>query len=87
MMEKYNFDTSEKIGYLLSKYKEVEIMDRNIYSEQIEVEFEGRKFKAAQGYDEYLKIMFGENYMELPPESERFTTHNFRAFCRKGEKI
>lgn len=87
MMEQYLFDECEKIGYILSKYKEIEIMDRNIYSEQIEVEFENRRFKAAKGYDEYLKILFGKNYMELPSENERFTTHNFRAFYRKGENI
>ena len=35
------------------------------------LEFEGKKFKAMERWLEYLKIYFGDNYMELPPESER----------------
>lgn len=37
-----------------------------------EVEFEGHLFPIVSGYDEYLKIMYGD-YMQLPPEDKRVT--------------
>lgn len=37
-----------------------------------EVEFEGYLFPIVSGYDEYLKIMYGD-YMQLPPEDKRVT--------------
>lgn len=79
MMEMYEFDKSQKIGYLLSKYKEKEIMPKLIYDKSVKVEFEGELFDAAVGYEDYLKRIFGD-YMALPPENERVTPHNFRAF-------
>ncbi len=79
MMEQYDFDQSKNIGYLLSKYKEKEIMKRSIYQDQLMLEFEKEKFAVASGYKEYLKILF-KNYMELPPEKERYNTHNYKVF-------
>lgn len=79
MMEKYPFDESEKIGYLLSKYKEKEIMPRSIYESSVELEFEGMMLSAASGYQEYLTILF-RDYMKLPPLEQRYNTHNYLAY-------
>ena len=79
MMEKYLFDESMMIGYVLSKYKEKEIMPRSIYQSNLEIEFEGIKLSAAEGYQQYLSILF-YNYMELPPINQRYNTHNFIAY-------
>lgn len=38
------------------------------------VEFEGAQFVAPSGYDTILSMIY-PNYMELPPEEERVTTH------------
>lgn len=35
--------------------------------------FEGRYFKVMKKWEEYLRIYFGSNYMELPPEKERIS--------------
>lgn len=43
---------------------------RSLFSRFIDLEFEGIKVMAIQGYDEYLKMRYG-NYMELPPEDQR----------------
>ena len=40
----------------------------------IKVEFEGDHFIAPAGYDEILSMIYS-NYMELPPEKDRITTH------------
>lgn len=59
-------------------------MEKNIYRESIEVEFEGEKLKAPIDYDKHLKNIFS-NYMELPPENQRVANHNFKAYF-KGSK-
>ena len=41
--------------------------------------FEGKMFRVPVGYDEYLKRMYGD-YMKLPPESKRISTHHFDAY-------
>lgn len=79
MMEQYEFDESINIGYLLSKYKEKEIMPSKIYANSVQLDFEGEKFNAPSGYVEYLTRLY-HDYMELPPEKEQFNTHNYSAF-------
>ncbi len=38
-----------------------------------EIEFEGHKFFAPKNTDAYLKLLYGDNYMELPPIEKRKT--------------
>lgn len=47
-------------------------------TETVDVEFEGKLYKAMSGYDEYLTNTFG-NYMQLPPENQR-VHHHFKAY-------
>ena len=42
-----------------------------------EVTFEGQKFLAPNNPDAYLKSLYGDNYMELPPPEKRITHANF----------
>lgn len=49
-----------------------------IEGEPVEVEFEGKKYKAMHGWQEYLEATYGD-YMQLPPENQRIT-HNFSAY-------
>lgn len=44
-----------------------------------EVTFENRVFLAPNNQDAYLKNLYGEKYMELPPENQRKTHMNFVA--------
>ena len=52
--------------------------DLNSY---IDMEFEGHKFKALAGYDDFLSTHYG-NYMELPPIEKRVTHHKFEAYWK-----
>ena len=45
----------------------------------IEVEFEGKKYKAMHGWKKYLEATYGSDYMQLPPVDQR-VTHHFLAY-------
>jgi len=48
--------------------------DKQITNKYIFLEFEGREYMSIQGYDSYLKELYGD-YMQLPPEKNRIPTH------------
>lgn len=52
---------------------------KEVFESFVEVEFEGKKFPAPVGYDTYLKAFYGD-YMQLPPEDKRVSTHVFKAY-------
>lgn len=55
------------------------VCDKKVFNDFIDVEFEGRKYKAPVGYDEWLRVMYGD-YMQLPPVEERVSHHTFIAY-------
>lgn len=44
-----------------------------------EMSFEGHYFYVPEGYDHLLRNMYGD-YMELPPESQRVSNHDYQAW-------
>lgn len=48
--------------------------DKHIIDNYIMLEFEGRKYMAIQGYDSYLKVVYGD-YQQLPDINERLPKH------------
>lgn len=75
-MTRYHFDESENVAeFCAGFYFMKKVYPRHIYDGKVELEFEGEKFFAMKGYDEYLHIPFGD-YMELPPEEERLPHHD-----------
>lgn len=67
---KYNLDDNNICGEVLSMPYEDALIDKYIYGNPIEVEFEGYKLPVPEKYDEYLTKCYGD-YMKLPPEHER----------------
>ena len=49
---------------------------KEFFESTVDIEVEGEKFKAMNGYDGYLRLAFGEDYMTPPPESERVISHD-----------
>ena len=46
------------------------------FEETMDAGFEGRTFKIMKGYDRVLRNIYGD-YMQLPPESQRYPKHGF----------
>ncbi|MCI9439444.1 MAG: LicD family protein [Lachnospiraceae bacterium] len=53
--------------------------EKTVFDSFIEHEFEGNQYMIPVGYDKWLKAMYGE-YMRLPPEEKRVSTHTFEAY-------
>lgn len=81
-LEKYNKnEKSDYEGYVISIYKERDIMRKEIYSDTIDMEFENEMFPMSALYDEYLTRLYG-NYMELPPIEKRVSHHNYEVYWK-----
>lgn len=76
-----SYDQSKYVGCLVWNYGYKEIMTKNIFSNQTELEFEGKNYCVPGGYNEFLVNIYGD-YMKLPPESERATHHSFSAYWK-----
>lgn len=44
---------------------------KECFEDSVYLDFEGYKFKAPVGYDRYLRCLYAEDYMKLPPEDKR----------------
>lgn len=60
---------------------EKEILEREWFKETVDLDFEGRKYKAPIGADQYMRRLFGD-YMQLPPEDKRVSHHRFEAYYK-----
>ena len=60
----------------------MEIMQKEIFTNYIDVEFEGRMFSSLRDYNTYLSKIYGD-YKELPPEDKRVTHHTFKAYFKE----
>lgn len=88
-------DYFEKLDLLNSKYQNYrgknvtipggrahyfgEKLPKDLFDEIIEIDFENLKIKIPKNYELYLKNLYGENYMELPPIEKR-ESHNYIYF-------
>lgn len=53
-----------------------DIYPYDIFLDYLEMDFEGLSLMAIAGYEQYLRITYGD-YMTLPPEHDRVPGHNF----------
>lgn len=57
------------------------------YFPAIEAEFEGKMYKIPKDYDYVLKKIYGNDYMQLPPEEKRVTHNPIKIKFEDGEEI
>lgn len=79
--QKYNEnDDCEYIGSMVySPRRYVELYSRSFFEKLNLTVFENADFPITVLYDVYLRQLYGD-YMELPPEEERVSHHDFDAF-------
>lgn len=53
---------------------------RTCFDELVDVQFEDRVYKAMKGWNEYLKVTYGD-YMKLPPKEQQIR-HAFKAYVK-----
>ena len=77
---KYNGKATKYLGNKAwNVYAEKDIQSAGAFAEAIELEFNGEKFPAPVGYDEFLSSHYGD-YMPEPPKEKQKTHHEFRAY-------
>lgn len=73
--EQNQIEESDEIAVsVFPHYGKREIVSKDSFLEKTEVIFEGEKFSAPAGYDEYLRSVYGD-YMTMPPAEQRQTHH------------
>lgn len=86
IMTKYSFENSEYVGVMATNvHTTEERVKKSEFCDPIEVLFEGKKFCAPKGYDIYLRQLYGDNYMELPPVEKRYSNHGLVAYHKVKE--
>ena len=60
-------------------YKDRTTWPKTIFDSTIPHVFEGKKYEIPKGYDEMLKITYGD-YMKLPPKEKQIAHHDFVAW-------
>lgn len=83
LSQKYNGKETGYEGIItIAHYGIKEKNESVVYSQTVNVEFEGREFPAPIGYQTYLKKLYGDNYMQLPPIENRVTHHSYKAYWK-----
>ncbi|MBR4626748.1 MAG: LicD family protein [Ruminococcus sp.] len=75
--KKYSDTETKRVGNFIGYSKMV--CNKRVFDSYIDVEFEGKQYKAPVGYDEWLRALYGD-YMRLPPVEERVSHHKFIAY-------
>lgn len=75
--KRFNNIGAQKIANFIGQSKIC--VDKQIFDDYVQVEFEGKTYPAPKNYDLWLKSFYGD-YMALPPENQRIGHHNFIAY-------
>ncbi len=74
---------SEYIDYLMESKKYSTKIDAKALDEVIECKFEDRVYNIPKDYDHILTIIYGSDYMEIPPLEKRIQHDDFVAYIKK----
>lgn len=76
---KYKFGECDKVCSFGSRTALREILPAGVFNKHIMLTFEGREYRAPEGYDTYLAQKYGD-YMTLPPVEKQVSTHDSQAY-------
>lgn len=78
LQQRYPYENASWVADLNFGGKERRV-PKSLFERTVEVDFEGGKFWAPEGYDTWLRSIFGD-YMQLPPEEKRVSNHFFEVY-------
>lgn len=81
LIDKYKYGETEFSGVVMGQYGLRERLKSTVFEDYIELSFEGKMRKCILKYDDYLTSLYG-NYMELPPEEKRKSSHTGHAYWK-----
>lgn len=80
LAEKYDYNDYGHVGNIIWGLHDAgEVMLKSEFEKVVYVNFEGHKFSALSCWDSYLRGLYGDDYMQLPPEEKR-VCHSFKAY-------
>jgi lipopolysaccharide cholinephosphotransferase len=80
-----SYDTAERVGILSGSLGNLP-MGKKLLGKPIDMAFEDTQMPIPRGYDEILKGWYGD-YMKLPPENKRTTTHTKHTVWWKEQNV
>lgn len=72
---KYDYDNSRTVINFMAAYGFDEVFEKDWFAEPACLKFEDSDFKCPSEYKKVLETIYGNTYMELPPEEDR-NKHN-----------
>ncbi len=86
IIKKENARFSKFSGNTVGAYGDKEILEKEVFEELIDVEFENKKYKGLKEYDKFLSAVYGD-YMKFPPKEKQVTHHCFEGFWLNNADI
>ena len=83
-LRRHNGGSSRTVADLSLWYLSWPSFPKSWLDEYVNVEFEGREFKALKEYDSFLRGIYGD-YMQFPPKEEQVPKHAYKAYYRQVE--
>jgi lipopolysaccharide cholinephosphotransferase len=74
---KFEYTYGDNSILVPTEIKDSTILPVRIFQDLEEIRFEGHSFLAIKDRDRYLRTLYGDHYMELPPEEEQKPKHTF----------
>lgn len=81
VLKSFDNKTRKQKGQMACIWHDPWVFDAVLIDGFVDVEFEGHKFPALQGYDAYLRRQYSD-YMQLPPEEKRMAKHDYKAYWK-----
>ena len=82
LMNKKNVSSEYVASAVWPVYGKKEVLPRYYFEDFSKVEFEGEKYSAPIGFDEYLNCLYGD-YHQDPPKDKQVTHHHFVAYKKQ----
>lgn len=77
VMSLYSYEKSTFIGNMTGEYGAKEFFQKKIFSDGVNMEFEGNTYVIPKEWNPYLKQLYGENYNEIPPIEKQVLPHDW----------